>query len=656
MINGIEDDFVELIYNGYTVDENGNKIADRSWPAEEILNMELEERRRIVVTGTSKKFKDAYFDTMFYKTYIGPPKELAEGGYTEYDWQVPCTNMKHFYAEYISDLSKYPYYNTGRAAVVIAKYYEGARIRGSVNFDGKPISIPAQVAVRKTVEYTPDYSFPVTHDSSLIDPTDENSTGEFDLIAGAGASVSIIRNLELESPTLNTQAFVMKEINFTGPEGSDLAPITDDDAMRRDGSNYIRFLNITIDPANVSGLVYNDVNGDGNYNETIDEPVEDATLLFYEVLEFDTAQLQQNRLIPIPEQTPLRQATITDENGSYNLSGFVPGYYAINTYLDDILIGQDIIDLNSGNNTYEVIRPKKSSVKGTVYYDSDENLELNSGDEIIDNAVVELHYLSSLTQEDMLIGNVTTGTDGKYSFTDLLPGDYTIRAVDYPDYETEESVSIPENMTVSFNVSMALSPVTTSGVVRYGTEPISDIVINFDADESNETNTAESDAVSSDDMGRYEIDLVPGKYNVTVQDIRGQTLTYTFSGSLEILMGSKGGIRKDYDISLTKHSVTVSGYTRYDGSNVFNVTNIQFEPNISISNNSAMFGGTAMSDETGFYSLELSPGSYNVLVNYSTSEGTQNYTYTYEGSFKIESTDIATGYTYNIAMDRKQTN
>jgi len=650
LINGIEDDFVELIYNGYTVDEKGNKIADRTWSAQEIINMDIEERRQVLVTGTSKKFKEAYFDTMFYKTYIGPPKDLPEGGQTEYDWQVPCINMKHFYAEYISDLSKYPYYDTGRAAVVIAKYYEGAKINGSVNFNGERINIPIQVAVRKPVSYTPDYSFPITHDYFLINGTDKNITGDFEVVAGAGANIAIVRNLELESPTLNTQAFVIKEINFTGPEDSNLAPITDDDAMRK-STNYERYLNITIDPASAEGFVYNDIDGDGRFNKSVDEPVENASVVFYEVLEFDTTQLQSNRLIPVAEQTPFRDFAVTNESGYYNVTGLMPGYYAVNTYLEEILIGQEIIDFSSGNNTYDVIKPKNSAIEGTVYFDTDRNGELNSGDEIIDNATVELQYTSSLTDEDIAVGNVTTGSDGAYSFTDIIPGQYMLRAFDYPDYVAEETISLVENETLSYNISMDFFAIIANGYVTYKNTPVSDITINFDPDESYENNTAEARTKISDESGYYDVDLMPGYYNVSVQHLEGQILVYNFTGKI---ITSKGEIEKEYNIDLTKHSLTVSGYTTYGGTNVANVTNIRFEPTEDIANNTALFGNSADSDKTGFYSLELSPGSYEVSVDYSTSENDKNYTYTFAGALIIDSTYIDQGVNYNIAMDREE--
>jgi len=648
LINGIADDFVELIYTGYTVDQNGNKISDNTWTAKEIMDMSIEERRYVVVTGNSKNFKDDYFETMFYKTYIGPPKELEDGTKTEFDWQIPCENMKHFYTEYISDLSEYPYYNTGRASVVIAKYYEGAIINGTVYFGDTPLSIPSQLAAQKEVSYTKDYSVSIKHDSNLFDENMENP-GEFQIIAGAGSNIAILRNLELDNPSYNIQPFVLKEINFTGPDGTNLAPISEDDAMRRPGSNYIRSLNITIDSANVSGFIFDDINKDGLYNGSIDEPIKDANVLFYEVLEFDTSEIQNNRLVPIAESTPLREFRTSDESGYYNISGLMPGYYAVNTYLDNILIGQDIIDLYSGNNNYNLTKPEESTIDGVVYYDNNDNDRFDLNDEKIDGALVELHHFSSYTNSDILIDSMTTGSDATYSFTDILPGQYTIKAFDLPDYEAEETVAIYENETKSFNISMQFSPVTTSGTTKYEGSPVGDITIEFEPDESIENNTAEATSISSDENGFYEVDLKPGYYNIIVEEMDDQTLVYSYSGSKEIIKGSE---TETHDILLTKHSVTISGYTSYQGTHIDNITFIEFEPDVSVVNNSALFGSIANSDENGSYKIELMPGIYEVILDYPFSEGGQNYTYTFDGALSLENEDIISGKTYNIAMTR----
>ena len=648
LINGIADDFVALQYNGYTVDQNGNKIADKTWSAKEIMDMSLEERRYVVVTGSSKNFKDPYFETMFYKTYIGPPKELEDGTKTEFDWQIPCENMRHFYAEYISDLSKYPYYNTGRAAVVIAKYYEGAKLNGTVYFNGKPVNIPSKIAAQKQIFYTEDYSAYVNHDFTLLDEN-QASPGTFDIIAGAGSNLAILRNLELDNPNYNIEPFVIKQINFTGTNDSEYAPITEDDAMRRPGSNYERVLNITIEPADVSGYVFDDIDNDGIYNETVDKPKKDANILFYEVLEFDTTQIQNNRLVPVSESTPLREYRTTDESGYYNISGLMPGYYAVNTYLDDILIGQDIISLQTGNNTHDVVKPVESTLEGIVYYDSNGNDKYDSGDEIKAGTDVELHYYSSYTGSDKLIDSMTTNSDATYSFSNLLPGQYTITAVNAPDYEAEETVGISENETISFNVSLQLSPVTLSGTTTYDGSLVGDITIDFEPDESDENNTAEVASIISDENGTYEVDLVPGNYSIIVEEFDSQTLVYSYSGTKVI---NKGDTTDTLSISLTKHSVTVSGYTTYQGENIENITLITFEPDDTAVNNTALFGKTIQSDETGRFDLELGPGVYKVSLEYDFEQDGQNYTYTYDKKLTLTSGDIDSGRAYNIAMTR----
>jgi len=92
------------------------------------------------------------------------------------------------------------YPGTNKAAVVIAKYYEGAIVNGSVYFQGKPISTNVSVVVRKNLSYVPGnstFDTPIDYDRYNLTITDKNNTGNFSLIAGEGAYISVIRNPEI---------------------------------------------------------------------------------------------------------------------------------------------------------------------------------------------------------------------------------------------------------------------------------------------------------------------------------------------------------------------------------------------------------------------------------------------------------------------------
>lgn len=621
LVNGIADDFIELFYEGYEVDQQGNKKpgSDFTKPASEIINMSTEERRYMVFTGTREKYKDSYFETMFYKTYIGPVKELEDGSKAEFDWQIPCVDMKHFYTEYISDLTKFPYYNTGKGAVVIAKYYEGAYVNGTVTFLGEPVD--AEVAVQKNLTYYGDVSFPIDHD------VDTTTNGNFSLVVGAGARLQLRRTYPED-----IRPFVMKNVTFDGETGSETAPITDDDAMRK-GTNYERILNISIEPATVEGYIYIDNDDDGSYNKSVDTPLQDVNVSIYDI---------SNALTP-------RAIDITNESGFYNASDLLPGFYLIRAEQNGFVINDQLVELFEPDNYYNISQMKHSAIEGNVFFEDESNT--------ISDASVKLTYnrmdLLGDIEEEIFVNSTTTDTEGKFAFSKtLVPGEYELNITKENKYRKVEQITLNENETLYINVSLEFTPVTVAGYTTYNGDAVGEVDISFSPDESVENNTAIEQSVTSGEDGLYEIDLAPGSYNVIVEEEDEEILVYSFYDKLNVSVGEAS---KSYDISLSKNSVTVSGHTSFEGTNKGNVTNIKFEPDVSVVNNTAIYSRTVQSNEIGQYSLELSPGSYIVTVNHSFGENGQNYTYTFNGTLTIEEKDIKLGITYNIAMARSET-
>jgi len=182
-----------------------------------------------------------------------------------------------------------------------------------------------------------------------------------------------------------------------------------------------------------------------------------------------------------------------------------------------------------------------------------------------------------------------------------------------------------------------------SGYTRYGDEAIGDIYITFLADESVANNTAQQASATSDEDGQYEAQLAPGYYNVSV-DVSGDQGTYTFEGHLYIQMGEG---EKYYNISLIKHSLTVTGSTTYGGTNIGNIT-IRFSPDTAVENNTAVFARTT-SDENGSYIVELLSGSYTVTVDEVINESGQDVTYTFTESLEVQ---VATSFDIVLASTK----
>jgi len=618
LINGIADDFVELLYVGYTIDPaTGEKTpgSDTTWTADEVINWNKDDRKFNVVTNTKTKQKDLFFETMFYRVYIGPAKGESPDK-EEFDYQIPCVDMKHFYAEYFSDLSMYPYYDTGKAAVVIAKYYEGAYINGTVTFMGDPIG--ATVVVQKNVTYYGNYSSAINHD--------RNSTaedGNFSLIAGAGAKLQILRNYPEE-----VQPFAMKNVTFDGEEGSEFAPISDDDAMRR-GSNYERFLNISIEPANLEGYFYIDEDDDGTYNNSVDTPIEDVYFELYDIANAESPK-----------------TFLSNKDGLFKTSNLLPGYYYIKAIKDGYTLNEQLINLYENKNYYNISELKHSSIEGKIYYEDESNT--------ISDAGVLLFYqrldIQGEVEEEFVVNGTESDVNGRFAFYDLVPGQYKLQIEKDLTYRKTEELTLEENETLIQNVTLELTPVRTVGAATYNGIGIEDILINFDPREDVENNTAEvKKVVTTEENGLFEIDLTPGSYNVSVQQRDGQILVYTFDDTLELMIGEG---RHPYNISLTRLSTNLSGFTLYNDNSVPNVTDIEFSPDRSIENNTAIYTVRVNSDEKGFYTVELGPGYYNVSIYYEFTENEQNYTYIYDR--KLEITDEPLYLISNIDLIREE--
>jgi len=631
-VGGSEDDLVQM----KIALESGKTVS-----LEEFRNMnkeELEEDPPVINNGRYNirtYYKDAYFDTMFYRTYIGLASGTS-GQKQESKNQFPCYNMKHFCAEYIS-----PYaYPGGMSTVVIAKYYEGALINGSVSYLGNPLQ--AEVVVQKNVDHQL-YRLYLGENYSKIYPSIDHDAmntenGMFNLIAPAGSiTLQIRRNTELGG-----NAFILKNVTFNSTTDPELFSISDDEAMRKNGTNYERIVNITIDAGNIEGYAYLDKDNIDGYNVSSDEPLSNVNVTLYEIQQFtDTGT------------SIIKRANLTtDEKGHYNASGLMPGYYQLKSESNDFVIREDIIAIYSGDNYYNISKAKPGSVEGVAYYDTNQNEKYNVGEEISDvkiDIIYEKLGIDGETIIDKILVNTTlTDSNGHYSFSSLLPGQYIINATKSSEYMAEEEVTINENETASFNISLSLTPVTVNGYTKYGDKNTGGISIVFSPDKSVENNTATANSMKSNETtGFYEVMLAPGAYNVTASKTEGQTTVYSFKDRLVL---QKGEVTRLFDIYLTKESITVSGTISDDETNVGNI-NVSFTQDESIEENTAKFARTRV-NENGVYQLELMPGTYNVSVNETIKINGQNMSYSYTGHLVLEvGQEIET---YNIKVAKEE--
>jgi len=607
-----EDDFIQVIYTGYSVNTDGSQGPDGQWTAKELNDMPQEQRNRIAVTGTTTINKQDYFNTMFYRTYIGtPPQQDQSGAYQTPNQQIPCYVMRHFIPVYVSP---YPYYGQGRSAVVIAKYYEGAFFNGSISCNNTPLPYV-------TVAILDDYGFP--HDNMA---TDVN--GSFNLLA-PGGNVTLLFTYANE--------VLLKKITFNNTNTTLYSPVTDAEAMRLNGSRYSRNFNINVSLSTLEGFVYQDNNNNRSYEPAIDTPLSGITI---ELNDYYFGR-------PV-------QPVKTDLQGHYIFRNLYPSKYNISAVENEYaLLDKRPINVEPGNNSYNISKPKLAEVKGVVYSDINSDKKYTTGEEASD-VHIQLTY-TKLDDTQLAVTNVTTGTAGTYSFPSLIPGEYTLNATKQNtstgnlDYVTEQTVTLTANKTSWVNISLTYAPVIISGYTTYNTIKIANIPVTFAPDKSVKNNTATKQiSATSDAQGLYAAKLTPGTYNVTVKKTEAATTVYTFTDKLAVSIGEGTA---SYNIAVTKASVTVSGSTKYNGVGKANMT-ILFSKDLRIANNTAVTK-SVKTDRNGNYTTELTPGSYNASVEELVNESGQNITYTGTGQITLNIGD--TPRALNILLTREQT-
>lgn len=635
LVGAPKDDFIELTFTGATYYPQSEEI-ERNYdnePLETFLDLSIADKRRTVVETTGQKYKDEYFETMFYKTYIGPKGTSETGENDIYRWQIPCLDMIHFYAEFISDLTdvRYQYQNSGKAAVVIAKYYEGAIINGTVKFNNQPIN--ATVIVQKNLTFYGDVQIPIDHDKFEFIAEGNFTTDQFNVIAGAGSQIQIQK-------VIGETIFPMKNITFEG-EGN-LAPISEEDAMRR-SDNYERYLNITIDSANIEGYVFNDTDDDGIFNITVDKPIENISVTIWEILETQGERITQFEVTPIQ--------LLNLENGYYNYSGLEPGIYQIS--IDDkdgyniALFGA--VPFYEGNNTYNATLQKPGDITGTVYYDKNKNSVYDSNEEVLEGVDVELLFVyNKQTGATRSVANTTTLNKGVYKFENIISGNqnkYILKVKPNLPYDvSEEEVYVEANTSTDYNLSVGLAPITVSGTTSYDGNFIEGVTINFEVDTDIEDNTAEQVETKSVINGTYSVFLQPGSYNITLQKYIGETLVYELEG--EQMKLSESQLNETKNFELIKKSVSYTGITTYNEENIGDIT-IDYSP----ITNEGIFTST-ISNKLGIYNVELTPGNYSVNVSYPVEENGVNVTYYYDDFIEVREEFIDIIMSKDIALER----
>ncbi len=302
--------------------------------------------------------------------------------------------------------------------------------------------------------------------------------------------------------------------------------------------------------------------------------------------------------------------TTTDANGRYSFTNLQAGQYTVREtqpsgYFQggqtagsaggDVSVADRIsaIPIGWGETLteYNFCEVVPAELSGTVYLDRDADCVRDAGEEGLAGVLIEL-----LDGSGNIISNTTTDADGRYSFTGLQAGEYTVRETQPSGYyqggqtagsgggdaSVEDRISsIPiswGDKLTDYNFCEQL-PGTISGKVWSNLDqdeafdsnesPIVGVLIELSDD------TGVIASTQTDAQGNYEFTgLRPGRYSVTehqpngyfnggqkVGSLGGRSLQADVIGEINLTDGSQGRGYNFYELA----PVTISGYVFQDG-------------------------------------------------------------------------------------------
>ncbi len=520
---------------------------------------ELEERIlqepefRDQVTDYKLKYTDQFYDSMFYRCYIGySGKDLGAGDLgvpllsptgefasNQYFQPMQGWNMSHFRLVYRttyytpmdpqnasfpedftamnSDEAYELYAEQGgyqisglRQGAFFLKYYHGAQLVGKLRAEGEDGTPMPGVRITAVDEYG------ILHDVSI---TDEN--GNYNLTLPFG-EVTVVASKdgydeenELFSKLMGNEKTVLNRT---------VLQITDDQAMRR--GNWIIKKDLTIKRSSIDGKVYYDDNDDGEYDifDTL------ATEAVVEIVSKDGREITYNDSL---------------ENGEFNITNVLPAEYDIRVMTDGHTVKiKDPFSVVPNENqrfnafTLHLLLPM-GNISGNITFDNGTRAP---------SIHVELR-----DNENGTLYHTDTNKTGFFNFGSLLPGNYSL-VVDHTLYKRlMKDIDLEEGALFQHNFTLT-EVVPVSGEVYYegiddNKQPLPNARIQF-IDELYPENII---VVTSDKNGQYLANLSLGNYTIYADYTKGNE-HYTCLEEAEF----RAGVEYSKDIELSS-SIKIMG-------------------------------------------------------------------------------------------------
>lgn len=456
-------------------------------------------------------YKDMFYNSMLYKCFIGysaddtmrPDVDGIPGisGTLAQDPILPGWNMTHFKLEHrtaywnpygaeeiqnhtdawqamnywdayelqmegngISDLSDRSSMYQG---VMMLKYYDGAIISGKVTLeDGTPLS---------SVSVTVADEFGIPHQRVTTD-----SDGTYSIIAPYG-------DIKITASTgpVDPLGLVGAEMNVTEMHIEDYQAMREDEDRDSNGKpDYLIDLDLVIDSGSLDGVVFWDMDQDGNFAET-DDIISNADLTFW-----------NNNLAYSYE-------TEANETGGYSVEILPPGDYSVDVSVSGSSLGELAVTVTSGENRQELLAIIPSPLTGTVTF-QDDGTPVSQAKINLWNVESNLEYY---TESDEA---------GNYTLGNIPYGEYFGQAVIEPYASSIIRISIATGENNSHDFELVYSSLMSGTLTLPDGKPATNTIIRFHGQDEA--------IVHTDSNGQYTAILRNGAYDIYAEYSMGSDI------------------------------------------------------------------------------------------------------------------------------------
>ena len=570
-------DFVEVQYT----------LSDgRTLTASEI-NEAVKNNPTLTIESDVLVYKEKFLNSMFFRAFIGwsapdigRPIQDGIPGITgaiaqEGKSPAPGWNMTHF------KLVK-----SAGTQLRMLKYYDGATIQGTVATpSGDPVA-------NANITVLDEYGIP--HGSTTTDKDGNYSVlsvaGNITLIVSYGDKISDDEKIRKVSNNI-----------LTGTTSDDLLKvnISEEAAMRVPTVNSTFNIDIEIEPTNITGRLFWDMDKDDTFSG-----VEDKALALTPVKATNI-------------RSEVETIVNTNSNGKYKFTGLAPGEYTVTTVVENhevvlaTYLGTSATRAGQEIEITESLKP--SSIWGTFSSEDVPNTEVTVS--LYDETNGSLLETTFLSQNYLQASDCPDENDDRpvsFCFKKLLPGNYTLRLendgllADNPaDWENNSvNIELDEGTSLGFEAELK-EGFRIEGILSYDGDGIPEEQISI-----RNVNLLDSYNVFTNENGYFATVLPEGTYDLfTTHQKENDTLAYlerVDSKTLSVPITASMG-----------QGYTVAGklFEDVDGNNTLDEGEKGFEQ-IKITFDS-VDGGTVSttSDFDGNYELLLPSGNYNAYAH-----------------------------------------